>query len=82
LIEENDAIDVVKVKMSYLLNVEKTKNKKLADEIELLHLSPLPGKEFINLYKQEYPEKDQDSFVTNFIDSYVPILEKNLYLAN
>jgi ankyrin repeat protein len=51
----------------------KDENKKQKDEIDCLYLNPLPGKEFIKLYKEEYPETT--NFTEKFIEAYIPILE-------
>jgi hypothetical protein len=47
------------------------------DEIALLHASPLPGKEFIQLFKEEN-NIPTDSFVESFVEAYIPILTANL----
>jgi hypothetical protein len=72
----NEGTDL-KTKVLYLeikLEKKEKENKKLQDEVDLLYVSPLPGKEFIHLYRQEFT----DSTIETFIDAYVPILKDNL----
>lgn len=56
-----------------LIRLEK-ENKRLEDENALLRLHPLPGIDFIQLYKDEFPNTDIDTF----LEAYIPILRKNL----
>jgi ankyrin repeat protein len=44
---------------------------RLQQEIDLLHLSPMPGKEFMRLFIEDNPNAD-------FVESYIPILKENI----
>jgi ankyrin repeat protein len=59
-----------------------TENKKLKDENDLLMLTPLPGKDFINLFRDEFKYVNKEEFVSTFIDAYIPILQDNLFKYN
>jgi ankyrin repeat protein len=49
-------------------------NKRLEDENALLRLHPLPGSDFIQLYKDEFPNTNPETFM----EAYIPILRNNL----
>jgi ankyrin repeat protein len=79
-IKDDNGKDVIDETMSYVMELKITKleaeNKKLRDEIDLLYLNPLPGKQFINLFIEEFPK--DENFAITFVEAYNPILIDNL----
>ena len=73
--------DVVEETKKYFQEVEikklRSENESLKDRIDLLELEPIPGRNFINLYMEEF-KKDDPNFTEKFIEAYIPILRNNL----
>ena len=79
-IKDKKGGDVFEETKFYVQEIEikklKKENEFLKKEIELLELEPIPGREFMKLFIEEF-KKDDTNLFKDFIEAYIPTMEQH-----